>query len=176
MKFYSGFSLIDDERFFSKYLKKSDYTVAGFSYGAIEAFLEVKTRLKHSQRVDTLQLFSPAFFQTQSSKYKKLQMIFYGKNPELYIQNFLENSFSPLKVQKIEQIPTTKEQLHELLYFEWSVAELLELKEQGVIIEIYLGGLDKIVDAQAAKDFFLDVGDVTFIKNGNHFLIQKGEE
>ncbi len=37
MIFYSGFSLTNDVHFFDKFLEKSDYTVAGFSYGAIKA-------------------------------------------------------------------------------------------------------------------------------------------
>ena len=58
MIFYSGFSLKDDEQFFSDYLLDQEYVVAGFSYGAIQAF---EFALKTDKRIDTLQLFSPAF-------------------------------------------------------------------------------------------------------------------
>nr|WP_275856258.1 hypothetical protein [Sulfurimonas sp. MAG313] len=65
MKFYSGFSLSNDEILFKDYLKYSDYTVAGFSYGAIKAF---EMALTSKTRIDTLQLFSPAFFQEKKRK------------------------------------------------------------------------------------------------------------
>ena len=51
MVYYSGFSLKDDSSFFEKYLKQSDYSVAGFSYGAIKAFEYVLTC---KERVDIL--------------------------------------------------------------------------------------------------------------------------
>jgi hypothetical protein len=69
--FYSGFSLKDDISFFKEYIKVSDFNVAGFSYGAIKALLHVRDT---KQRVDTLQLFSPAFFQTKPEKFRRLQM------------------------------------------------------------------------------------------------------
>ena len=35
---------------------------------------------------------------------------------------------------------------------------------------VYLGGEDKIIDVEAAREFFLHVATVTYIKNANHFL------
>ncbi|MDD5212284.1 MAG: alpha/beta hydrolase, partial [Sulfuricurvum sp.] len=70
MTFYSGFSLINDQRFFDAYLVESDYTVAGFSYGAIKA---ARHAANSTSRIDTLQLFSPAFFQTAKGSFKRLQ-------------------------------------------------------------------------------------------------------
>jgi len=45
MKFYSGFSLINDKQLFEPFIKESEFTVCGFSYGAINAFKEVGKEL-----------------------------------------------------------------------------------------------------------------------------------
>lgn len=57
--YYSGFSLKNEKKIFGEYIKENDFTISGFSYGAIKAFEDV---LKSDERVDLLQLFSPAFF------------------------------------------------------------------------------------------------------------------
>jgi predicted esterase len=85
MKFYSGFSLSNDEQLFRPYLKSSQYCVAGFSYGAIKAFKQV---LESKVRVDTLQLFSPAFFQSRSDKFRRMQKMYYAKDKEAYLKSF----------------------------------------------------------------------------------------
>ena len=70
MKFYSGFSLKNEQGYFKEYMNHSDYCAAGFSYGAIKALLHVKEQLAKGRRIDVLQLFSPAFF---SDKGRKVQ-------------------------------------------------------------------------------------------------------
>ncbi len=57
--YFSGFSLENEKEIFDDYIIENDFTISGFSYGAIKAFEEV---LNGSKRVDLLQLFSPAFF------------------------------------------------------------------------------------------------------------------
>ncbi len=171
MRFYSGFSLKNENHFFDDFLKKSDYTVNGFSYGAIKAFEYVKKQLKDGKRVDTLQLFSPAFFQTKSKKFKRLQLVAYEKNEEIYLKQFIESCFFPYEKKSIEHSNNShKDELKELLEYEWSISELEEVVDNGVKIEVYLGGEDKIVDADAVKEFFLEVSTVTYIKKANHFL------
>ena len=41
-KYFSGFSLENEEELFSKYIIENDFTISGFSYGAIKAFEYVK--------------------------------------------------------------------------------------------------------------------------------------
>ena len=82
MKFFSGFSLKNEEHFFTDYIKDSNYTVCGFSYGAIKALEYTQVQLNLGNRIDTLQLFSPAYFQTTSQIFKRLQMISYAKNKQ----------------------------------------------------------------------------------------------
>lgn len=174
MKFFSGFSLKNDQAFFLEYINASEYTVAGFSYGAIKAYEAVLEALKKRERVDTLQLFSPAFFQTKSPHFKKLQIRAYTKDEALYMQNFIKGCFMPHKVQKVEHKEHSLEELEELLFYEWSRSELLEITNQGVRIEVYLGGQDRIIDAEGAREFFKEFATVTYIKKANHFL-QRGE-
>jgi len=170
MQFYNGFSLTNGEHFFEAFLDTSDFCVAGFSYGGIKAIQEVQKRLENNLRVDTLQLLSPAFFQTKSEKFKRLQLMGYTRNSELYLKQFIELCFAPHVQKSVQHATTTKEELEELLYYEWDINTLQKIKQAGVMIEVYLGGEDKIIDANGAKEFFQEVATVTFIKEANHFL------
>jgi len=170
MKFYSGFSLKNEDYLFADLIKNSEYTICGFSHGAIKALEATKIALKNNKRVDTLQLFSPAFFQSKDEKFKRLQLMSYKKSKDLYMQQFISLCFAPWQRKIIENTQTSIETLRELLEYEWSLEELQELVEKGLIIEVYLGGEDKIIDVNAAKKFFLQVATLTYIKDANHFL------
>ena len=170
MKFFSGFSLQNEEYLFEEYINKSDYTVCGFSYGAIKALAYVEKQLELGNRVDKLQLFSPAFFQTNNEKFKRLQMLAYSKNRLEYMKQFISLCFAPYEKKIVEFKKTTKEELHELLNYKWSLHDLRCLTSKGLHVEVYLGGKDEIIDADGAKEFFLEVATVTYVKNANHFL------
>jgi len=170
MKFYSGFSLKDESCFFEAFLNDSDYTACGFSYGAIKAFEYVKNQLACGKRVDTLQLFSPAFFHNKSDSFKKLQLRAFSKNPTNYLNTFLTSCFFPHANIDVQRVDGNLEELEELLYYEWSISELKKMCNKGVKIEVYLGGKDKIIDAQSAREFFKEIATVVYIKDANHFL------
>lgn len=170
MKFYSGFSLQNEDSFFESFIDSSDYTACGFSYGAIKAFEYVKEQLACSKRVDRLQLFSPAFFQTKPDKFKKLQLMVYRKNQDGYLTEFMESCFSPHAKKRVEYFNSTLDELDELLNYKWNLGELQTICDKGVKIEVYLGSEDKIIDIEAAREFFLQISTVTYIKNANHFL------
>ncbi len=170
MLFFSGFSLRNEEYLFDKYLNKSLYTISGFSYGSIKALQETKTELESARRVDRLQLISPAFFQTKSSKFKRLQMLGYLKNRDAYIKQFIKASFYPYEKKIVEHKKSSEEELSELLNYEWSIRELKHILSRGVDIEVYLGEKDSIIDVDEAREFFLKVASVTNIKDANHFL------
>ncbi len=170
MKFFSGFSLKNESYLFSEYIKESDYTVCGFSYGCIKALEQVKELLEKGKRVDTLQLFSPAFFQSKDEKFKRLQLMSYKKSEVLYMKQFISSCFSPWEKKIVEHTQTTIEELRELLEYRWNLEELEELVKKGVVIEVYLGGRDEIIDVNAAYEFFVEVATVTYIKDANHFL------
>jgi hypothetical protein len=170
MKFFSGFSLMNESYLFENYMDNSEYTICGFSYGAIKAFEDVKNALVDSKRVDMLQLFSPAFFQDKTAKFKRLQLMSYVKNEDLYIRAFMDSCFAPYEKKIVQNRQTTKQELEELLNYEWDLDELKKLVEKGVKIEVYLGEDDKIVNSQKTKEFFMQVATVTYIKKANHFL------
>jgi predicted alpha/beta hydrolase family esterase len=168
MKFFSGFSLKNEQNIFKEYIKDSDFTVAGFSYGAIKAFEYV---CHSDKRVDTLQLFSPAFFQNSDEKFKKLQLIYYKKDKTKYIKNFLKNISYPSNFDVSNYCSRCEyEELKELLYYKWDKKMLQELLKAGIMIEVYLGGVDKIVNSNEAKEFFQEFATVYFIKNAGHIL------
>jgi hypothetical protein len=175
--FYSGFSLKEDSYFFQKFLDESQYCVAGFSYGAILALKDVQKKILNHQRVDRLQLFSPAFFQTKSKKFKKLQMLGYIKNKEKYIESFIKQCFVPYNIDnRLMLQPSTQQELEELLNYEWIGADFLALEKEGVVIEVYLGEKDNIIDVMGAKEFFTEYATLTYIKQANHFLQTKQGE
>jgi len=170
MKYYNGFSLKDEEYLFEDYITDTNYTICGFSYGAIKAFKKVQKELQLGNRVDKLILLSPAFFQTKSTKFKKLQLIGYKKHKINYLNQFLESCFLPHKKIKVKTKDTKIEELEELLNYQWIIDDLKFLEEKGVKIEVYLGGEDKIIDIVGARELFLEMGTLTYMKNANHFL------
>jgi alpha-beta hydrolase superfamily lysophospholipase len=170
MQFFSGFSLKNDEHFFTQFIEENPFYVYGFSYGAIKAFKEVQKRVQNSKRVDKLVMFSPAFFQTKSQKFIRLQLLGFQKDSKKYVENFLTTCFAPLEKQEVTQDTATKEALEELLTYQWELEALQALKDAGVALEVYLGGNDGVIDHKGAFDFFTKVCDVTYIKNANHFL------
>ena len=167
-KYFSGFCFDNESELFQEYIEINDFTISGFSYGAIKAFESVYNSQK---RVDKLQLFSPAFFQIQDAKFKRTQLMYFKKDANAYCENFLKNVISPLNkdISKYFKLGT-KEELEELLNYEWSEEKLQELVNRGTRIEVFIGGVDKIIDSQKAKDFFVNFATVYYIKEKGHLL------
>lgn len=170
MKFYSGFSLKNESYLFDVFIKDTEFTACGFSYGAIKALEYVKKELACGNRIDTLQLFSPAYFQSKTKEFKQLQLMAYRRNEEVYLRQFINSCFAPYEIKPLEHSVTILDELEELLYFQWVFDDLEEIRQKGVKIEVYLGSEDRIIDADNARNFFLQVATVTYIKNANHFL------
>ena len=137
--FYSGFCFKNECEIFKDYLEIGDFIISGFSYGAIKAF---KQALESKTRVDKLQLFSPAFFQTKDEKFKRMQLMFFKKDEDAYIKNFLENvkDKSTKSIENFFKKGSLKE-LDELLNFKWSKEDLEELIKKGIKIEVFLSTL-----------------------------------
>jgi len=170
-KYFSGFSLEKESELFKEYINENAFTVCGFSYGAIKAFEEV---YNGNQRVDTLQLFSPAFFQTEDKRFKRTQLMFFKKDENAYCDNFLENISFPSKFEMKQFFKKgSYEELEELLNYQWNETKLQELTNRGVKIEVYLGEEDKIFDSLKACEFFRNYATVYFIKNVGHILKEK---
>jgi hypothetical protein len=166
--YFSGFCFFNESELFDEYLIKNDFTISGFSYGAIKAFEEVLTS---NQRVDKLQLFSPAFFQSYDNKFKRTQVMYFKKDPITYCKGFLENVIYPKKLDISKYFKLgTSEELEELLYYEWSEEKLKKVVNNGTKIEVFLGADDKIIDALKTKEFFQKFATVYFIKEKGHLL------
>ena len=180
MKFFSGFCLENEESLFSSFVENDlEYDVVGFSYGAI---LALEYCLNADSRIDRLKLLSPAFFGDKSEKYKTFQLTAFVKNASAYKEAFFANMQKPHDTDKLidlslyhstASLEVQKKQLEKLLFFEWKVEDLQTLKEKGILIEVYLGKNDHIVNANKARDFFLSslvCADVYFLNHGNHLL------
>ncbi|MDY0321903.1 MAG: pimelyl-ACP methyl ester esterase BioV [Arcobacteraceae bacterium] len=169
MRYYSGFCLQNEQELFNENIIKSDFCISGFSYGAIKA---VEYALNSDERIDKLQLFSPAFFNNKDDKYKRMQLMFFTKDKTSYINNFLQNVAYPKELDlSLYLHEGTFDELKELLYYEWKRDAIQSLINKGIFIEVYLGADDKIIDSALARNFFKDCGcEVYFIKNRGHVL------
>jgi len=170
--YFNGFALQNEAHFFREFLEDGEYVISGFSYGAIKAFNEA---LNSKRRVDKLQLFSPAFFQSKSSKFKRLQLMGYRKNSDLYLSKFTESCFLPYAAEDVTYAKHSVDELEELLTYEWDMKALQQLIDRGTTIEVYLGGMDKVIDVGPAYTFFRPIATVTLVKKANHFLQNKGD-
>jgi len=168
MRYFSGFCLKGENELFDEFICKSELCVVGFSYGAQKA---LEYTLTCKERIDKLQLISPAFFMDKGEKFKKLQTLYFKKNPEQYCHNFLENITYPstLDIKKYFKQDNLVE-LEELLSYNWDIDDLNKVKEKGVDIEVYLGSLDKIIDSLHVKNFFKEYATTYYIKNVGHTL------
>ena len=166
--YYSGFCLENEKELFEEFLENGDFVLQGFSYGAIKAFKEA---LNSSKRVDKLQLISPAFFQTQDKKFKRMQLMFFKKDAKSYCDNFLENIAYPSSLNTSKYFTQgSMGELDELINYTWLEEELQTLVDKGTKIEVFLGQNDKIIDSEKAKDFFVKYATVYYIKNVGHIL------
>jgi pimeloyl-ACP methyl ester carboxylesterase len=166
--FYDGFQFQNSKKLVKKWLKDDSYTVGGFSYGAT---LALRKTLETTQRIDTLQLFSPAFFNGSSEAFKKSQLLGFRRNRENYRKLFFENSFYPDEVDSsyISDSGSISE-LKDLLYWNWVRKDLQKLEDRGVEIEVYIGERDRIIDSQKAVEFFRGIGQLCYIKGVGHTL------
>jgi len=168
MKYFNGFSLSNEEKCFKEQLVDSDYCVAGFSYGAQQAFEYV---YNSSKRIDRLILLSPAFFQDHKKSFIKTQLRYYKADPKAYTEQFLKNVAYPSKIDLEPYLSSgTVEELESLLTYTWDVEKILELKERGVSIEVFMGEEDKIVDASKSFEFFSTLVTVYLFKDRGHLL------
>lgn len=169
MRYFSGFALHGESELFDFWLSKTEYSVAGFSYGAIKA---LEYTLDTTKRIDRLLLLSPAFFNNVSEAFKKTQLLYYKKDPMMYIENFAKNisDGTTVEINKYLTAPPPKEDLEELLYYKWDREKLEKIANRGTTIEVVLAQEDKIIDAYAAREFFEQQCTLYWIKKANHIL------
>ncbi|MGB7402032.1 MAG: pimelyl-ACP methyl ester esterase BioV [Arcobacter sp.] len=166
--YFSGFCLNNEKELFCEYLIENDFTLSGFSYGAIKVFEEA---LNSDKRIDLIQLFSPAFFQTQNQKFERMQLMFFKKDSKSYCENFLKNISYPSSIDVSKYFKEGSfEELQTLLTYKWDEEKINQLLKKGTKIEVYLGKEDKIIDSKKAYEFFKDFSTVYFMKNNGHIL------
>lgn len=168
MRYFNGFSLRGEERFFTPWLIESDYAIAGFSYGAQLAF---ENALQSQKRIDRLLLFSPAFFQNQKPAFIRAQLRYFDAGHDAYVAQFLKNVAYPSGIDLKAYLQTgSKEELEALLTYRWEEEKLNALQQRGTVIEVFLGAKDKIIDAEAAKAFFAPLATTYLFKEAGHLL------
>jgi esterase/lipase len=172
MIYFNGFALKDEEKFFTEELGeafiKSDFCVAGFSYGAQKAF---EYTYNSTKRIDRLVLLSPAFFQNHKNSFIRTQLRYYKADKASYTEEFLKNVVFPSDINLYDNIDTNKyEELEELLSYVWDKEKFLELIARGITIEVYMGAKDKIVNAEKSHEFFSALTTVYLFKNRGHLL------
>ncbi|UPT78521.1 pimelyl-ACP methyl ester esterase BioV [Sulfurovum sp. XGS-02] len=168
MKYFNGFSLQNEKELFTPYLIQSEYCVAGFSYGAQQAFEYV---YHTKERIDRLILLSPAFFQTEKPSFIRTQLRYFEAGQEAYVKQFLSNAAYPSSLNLSEYLNVgTKEELESLLSYTWEKNKIQELLDRGTTIEVFLGENDKIIDAQKVFEFFKPLTTTYFMKRVGHIL------
>lgn len=168
MKYFNGFSLRNEQTLFAPYLVESSYTVAGFSYGAQQAFEYV---YQSTERVDRLILLSPAFFQTQKPSFIRTQLRYFEAGHDAYVQQFLRNVAYPSSLDLGSYLQTgTKTELDGLLNYQWEKEKIQEVLHRGTTIEVFIGDQDKIIDVEQTLAFFHDICTTYLLKNAGHLL------
>ena len=97
--------------------------------------------------------------------------MFFKKDENEYIKNFLQNVKSP-NTKNIEKYfcKGNFEELKELLEFVWKKEDLESLISKGIKIEVFLGEKDLIIDSNEAKEFFKEFATVYYFKDKGHLL------
>jgi pimeloyl-ACP methyl ester carboxylesterase len=168
LKYFNGFSLCSEVGLFGDYLIESDLCVAGFSYGAQQALEYV---LHTQERVDRLILLSPAFFQTQKPSFIRAQLHYFDAGRDVYVSQFLQNVSYPSSIDLSPYLCAgEKSELEALLSYVWEEEKIRAVQKRGTVIEVFLGGRDKIIDVAEAYDFFVPLCVTYYIKEAGHLL------
>lgn len=144
--------------------------MAGFSYGAQRA-LEVA--YESQERIQTLQLISPAFFQSSSEAFRRAQVRAFKHDEARYRERFLQNCTTEAELERVKRFsaPMDLEALETLLWYEWSAEKIGALVARGVEIEVFLGAKDRIIPAGEALAFFRALPvRVFWLKEGEHII------
>ena len=178
MKFFGGFGFKDDVQILTPilhdlgYLEGNPYNICGFSYGAQKAVDYAVDSLKNGSRINCVILLSPAFFNDKSDDFVAQQLQNFAKNRTIYMKAFYKNiGVSADDETYLREVETLDSRiLEKCLRYKFKGADLEALSARGVEIVVLLGGVDKIINANVANEFFSKYGVVYFIKNANHLL------
>lgn len=171
MEFFSGFGFKNEKALFKEYLEPGSFVVAGFSYGAQQALERTLEKVAQGERVEKLQLISPAYFNELPKAIKLKEIQNFAKNPQLYMRFFYKKAAYPYKGDlKLFQREPELGELKALLFYNWQKEKLQRVVGAGVVIEVFLGSMDKIIDPLKTQEFFKDFGTTYLIKDVGHIL------
>ncbi len=168
-RYFSGFSLQNEQEIFKSYIPKDTLCVVGFSLGAIDA---LEYTLNSTYRIDRLVLISPAFFNDKSTSFKRAQLRYFATRPMEYMDQFYQNLYTQTNtVEAYHKAKGNKNDLERLLGYTWQVDKIEALIARGVVVEIFIGEDDKIVDSKKSLEFFTNSGAIVYhIKQAGHIL------
>jgi pimeloyl-ACP methyl ester carboxylesterase len=165
--YFSGFCLKNEKELFNEYVIDSSTSVAGFSYGAQQAFEYVYNSI---QRVDRLILLSPAFFQKEKKSFIRTQLHYFESGKHTYMDNFLSNVAYPSCVSLSSYVKIgTQVELNRLLTYKWDRDKIQKVLDRGTEIEIFFGTKDKIINVDEAIKFFSMTTNYR-LKDAGHLL------
>lgn len=165
MMFFSGFGFANESALFDEWIEEIEFGIAGFSLGAIRAF---ERTLFRGERVECLTLLAPAFFQNRGDRFKRAQMLYFIKDSKRYMRDFY--ALCGKCDSKFYDCDPKGEDLEFLLNYVWRKERVATIKEAK--IRVVLGGEDRVIDANKARDFFISCGnvEVIWIEKANHLL------
>ena len=171
MRYFSGFGFQHEQLLFKDMLDRSEYSVAGFSYGAQRALEFALHAIEEGKRVQKLQLISPAYFNEMPKDVKHKQLVTFAKNQDAYMHFFYKKACYPASIDCSRfYAKASLGDLKRLLLYEWCKEDLQKIVESGVIVEVYVGELDKIIDPRKVEEFFKPYAQIYFIKGVGHIL------
>lgn len=170
MKYFGDFCFSDDVALFSHIINSynlvGEYNIFGFGCGAQKA---VSYALESKKRIERLVLFSPMFLNDKSMDFKRQQILFFSKNTTLYMKLFLENIGFTKELESYLQSPRV-EDLKAGLEYQFSLDILDRIISKGILINVFFGWRDSIVDIDSASAFFAKNAIVYLLKERNHLL------
>ena len=171
MRYFSGFGFQNEQLLFKDMLDRSEFSVAGFSYGAQKAIEFALQAIEEGKRVQKLQLISPAYFNEMPKDVKHKQLVTFAKNQNAYMHFFYKKACYPASIDCSRfYAKASLGDLKRLLLYEWRKEDLQKVTKSGTTVEVYLGELDKIIDPKKAKEFFRPYAQIFLIKGVGHIL------
>lgn len=176
MLYFSGFGFRGESGLFAWILKDGGvYDIAGFSYGALKALEHAYKQVQAGRRVQRLMLISPCMLALKPAAFKRLQVLSYKKDPQNYMQTFFKNIGWVDLLQQDSSLEGythsgSAEDLEDLLYTPLDPQKLAFLQSKGVVVEVFLGLADPLLEPKEALDFFKPYACVWQFKHMGHLL------
>ncbi|TLD81568.1 hypothetical protein LS68_000595 [Helicobacter sp. MIT 05-5293] len=166
MPYFGGFGLKGESALFKEILQDdmtNPYVAVGFDVGCVEALSYVQDCIRFKHRVQKLILLSPLFCPLLDSvDYENVQSYWaLGVQPT--------HHFDTIKPYVQNHTPMLTKQ-HALFLFEWEKEMFDSLKKNGIEINVYLGGIDPLIESTEALDFFKAFASVWIYRHFAHLL------